>query len=125
MTARPAILAELRRRERAGEPAPTMRELMYVSGASSLSVVWAALDRLCADGLIVHGPGIARSTRLTDAGRGLPSDQELLERCYAALPRGELKRVIGDQAGEIIAHRGCQGRTGILGAFTRWGSLRS
>lgn len=69
VTARTAILRELRRREDAGLPAPTMRQLAAVTGASHASAI-LHVRTLAAAGLVEQrGELRHRRPYLTPAGR--------------------------------------------------------
>lgn len=67
--ARDAILAELRRREDAGLPAPTIDELATVAGVSHSSAM-RHVKVLRADGKVRQaGPQLKRALELTRKGR--------------------------------------------------------
>jgi predicted MarR family transcription regulator len=86
----PAILAALRAADKAGRVL-SVREIQAACHISSTSVVLYHLRRMERDGLLTFGArGHSRSYRLTPAGRGYPSDTELLARCLAYVPPGEL-----------------------------------
>jgi Mn-dependent DtxR family transcriptional regulator len=79
------LLEAIRDAERRGE-VPSVRELRDRCGISSTSVVLYHLRRLAVDGDITLGErGKSRSYKLTEQGRGLPSDEELLRRCLVYL----------------------------------------
>ena len=85
-----AILAAIRAADKAGRVL-SIRELQAQCHVSSTSVVRYHLVQLARDGLVAFGRrGHSRSYRLTAAGRGYPSDTELLARCMAYVPPGEL-----------------------------------
>jgi len=98
---RQLILAELRRRERSGLPSPTMRELHDRLGIST-STAWRLLGVLEMEGMVRLGgtTGKARQIRLTEKGRGMPSDADLLKACYEALPGGRLRELVGERLGK-------------------------
>lgn len=64
---RQAILAELRRRELAREPAPTWAELASAVGASERNARYHCA-RLRSAGLVAYTDGRMRTLRLTEAG---------------------------------------------------------
>ena len=75
-----AILAELHRRESAGLPAPTYRELGRICRASTSTVSYT-LSRMAARGLVTLGGGHARSVRLAERR----DDEALLREIYGLL----------------------------------------
>lgn len=89
-----AILEAIRAADKDGHVL-TVREIQAACGLSSTSVVMHHLRRMERDGLLTFGArGHSRSYALTDAGRGYPSDTELLARCMAYVPPGELLRAL-------------------------------
>lgn len=89
------ILEAIRAADRDGYT-PSYRELVARCRVSSTSVIRYHILNLAGRGLIAMGAkGHSRSYRLTDKGRGYPSDTELLARCMAYVPPGELSDALG------------------------------
>ncbi len=93
------ILEAIREADREGRT-PSYRELVAQCRVSSTSVVRYHILHLAGRGMVEMGAkGHSRSYRLTPKGRGYPSDGELLARCLAYLPDGELLRAIETRLG--------------------------
>lgn len=79
------VLEAIRIAEKVGVN-PTVRELQAACRLSSTSVVLYHLRQLERRGCITFGQqATTRHIRLTDKGRGYPSDTELLKRCLDVL----------------------------------------
>lgn len=78
---RAKILAAIRAAEAHGETL-SVRQLVKTCGISTTSVVQYHLRQLARDGDLTFGVrGVARGVRLTEQGRGYPSDEAMLCRC--------------------------------------------